>query len=341
MYFSREGRITGLKARTKGSRRDSSRAKRALSIDLSAEFSSFQSIFRDHGFPVAGAVDFELAHPEYQKHAARYQAWIENGSHANMEYLKRGLERRLNPKLVFPELESVFTVLKPYSPHPVGDGNIRYARYLDGPDYHEAMKDGLAAAIEAAKKTLMLPENFQYKICVDTSSVLERTWAVLSGLGWVGKNTLFIHPQWGSYVFIGVIFTNLKMQLAPKLLPDYCGNCSRCLQACPTQAFIEPHYLESQKCISYLTLEKRGPWEKAYDTQGFVAGCDVCQEVCPYNSKRVKSTPVESSASYLITNIEKLLAETESEYRTRVNGTALARIKFQDFKRNLLAVHKK
>jgi epoxyqueuosine reductase len=145
----------------------------------------------------------------------------------------------------------------------------------------------------------------------------------------------------GSYVFIGVIFTNQKFELAPELLPDYCGNCSRCLQACPTQALIEPHYLESNQCISYLTLEKRGGWEKNYDTRGFVAGCDICQEVCPYNSKRVKSTPLETPSAYLVTDLEILLAETEVEYRARVAGTALSRIKFQDFKRNLLAVHKK
>ena len=292
-----------------------------------------KTIFKNHQFPISGVVDYELAHPQYQAHALRYQQWIQNESHGEMAYLSRGLDRRLNPKLVFPELKSVLVVGKPYSPHPVGSEQIRYARYLNGPDYHEAMKASLQDAMLEIKQTL--GPAFLYKICVDTSAVLERSWAALTGMGWIGKNTLFIHPEYGSYLFLGVVFTNFEFQAEPKTHPDYCGHCTRCLVSCPTQAFTEPHYLESKKCISYLTLEKRGEWKEQFDTKGFVAGCDLCQEVCPYNLKIVKRTPHEAPASYLITDEAYLKNETKEQYQARVKGTALSRIKFEDFKRNI------
>jgi epoxyqueuosine reductase len=300
-----------------------------------AHFDSIQTRLNAANFPIVGAVDYERALPLYAEHAERYRQWIENGSQGEMAYLARGLERRLNPKLVYPDLQSVITVARPYSPHPVGTGEVRYARYLNGPDYHEKMKADLAQALDGVE--------FDYKICVDTSAVLERSWGVLTGLGWVGKNTLLIHPQHGSYLFIGVIFTNQIFGRDPLLLKDYCGSCSRCMSECPTQAIEPAHYVESRKCISYLTLEKRGPFAESIDTKGFVAGCDLCQEVCPYNSKAVKRTPPGGALEYLNTDLEYLLKESEMDYQLRVKGTALSRIKFIDFKRNLsqIETHKK
>jgi epoxyqueuosine reductase len=164
--------------------------------------------------------------------------------------------------------------------------------------------------------------------------VLERTWAVLAGLGWIGKNTLLIHPQLGSYVFIGVVFLSREFGFLPEPLKDYCGPCTRCLGACPVGALAD-HDLDSRKCISYLTLEKRGPFQEKPELHGYVAGCDLCQEVCPYNTKAVRRTPVAGLAPHLVLDAAKLERETESEYRERIRGTALSRVKFPDFKRNL------
>lgn len=288
------------------------------------------------GFPAAGAVDFESARTHYEAHAQKYAEWIERGFHGSMEYLARGKERRLNPQLVFPELQSVITVLKPYSSHPVGNEDLRYARYLNGRDYHDVLKNQLEDAMTHARTKNILPESFKYKIAVDTSAVLERTWGALTGLGWIGKNTLLIHPQLGSYTFIGVIFTNAIFNRDPVMLNDYCGSCTRCLSACPTQA-LEPHELDARKCISYLTLEKRGEWESKISTSGFLAGCDLCQEVCPFNTKAVKYAPPQERASHLVLEKSRLEQETEEEYRARVKGTALSRVKYADFKRNLSA----
>jgi epoxyqueuosine reductase len=299
-------------------------------------WNEFSKALNDSGFPVSGAVDYLRAKQNYSSHADRYSNWISSGLQGDMKYLERGLSRRLDPTLVFPELKSVIAVLRPYPPHPVGTEDLRYARYLNGPDYHDTMKSSLEEAFQLLRARGMLPTGFQYKICVDTSAVLERTWAALCGLGWIGKNTLLIHPVLGSYVFIGVVFTNFEFGKAPSLLKDYCGNCTRCLSACPTEA-LRSHELDSKKCISYLTLEKRGEWEKEIPTAGFVAGCDLCQEACPYNLKIVKNTPVTEAAPYLITDVERLFGEDENGYLARIQGTALGRIKFPDFKRNLRA----
>ncbi len=300
-------------------------------------FSSILPAFEAEGFPLAGAVDFNLAKNYYAEHANRYQEWIQSQKQGEMAYLERGLARRLDPKLVFPELKSVIVVAKPYSPHAVESNGLRYARYLNGPDYHEEMQAALSRSFKTLSEGCLLPPDFKFKICVDTSAVLERTWAAICGLGWIGKNTLLINPQLGSYLFLGVIFTNAQFNESPKLLKDYCGNCTRCLSACPTGA-LSNHDLDARKCISYLTLEKRGEWEQKYPLKGFLAGCDLCQEVCPYNTKPVRNVPLGVQASYLELDQATLQNETEEQYRERVSGTALSRIKYQDFKRNLKAV---
>jgi epoxyqueuosine reductase len=286
-----------------------------------------------HHFPLVGSVDYDTISPLYSLHGERFRHWIEKKFHGEMAYLQRGLERRLNPKLVFPELKSVIVVARPYPVQSVGSENLRYARYLNGADYHDSMKQDLEAVFKDS--------GFQYKICVDTSAVLERTWAALAGIGWIGKNTLLIHPQYGSYLFLGVVLTDQKFNQEFKPLKDYCGNCERCLKSCPTEAIVAPHMLDARKCISYLTLEKRGTWDQEVDVKGFVAGCDLCQEVCPFNQKPVKNNTDETISDYLILDESRLMNESKIEYESRVKGTALGRIKFPDFKRNLNAALKK
>jgi epoxyqueuosine reductase len=179
----------------------------------------------------------------------------------------------------------------------------------------------------------------KWKVCVDTSAVLERSWAVLAGLGWLGKNTLLIHPRLGSYFFIGVVLINREIGHGPSPLPDYCGNCARCLEACPTKAFPEPHLLDATRCIAYLTLEKRGDLaldESARRGLGtWIAGCDVCQEVCPFNLKAAKS-PIETpDRAIALDTWKELLEESPESYRERIKNSALSRVKSAQFSRNL------
>jgi len=301
-------------------------------INVQKTFDELKLQLQEKNFPLVGAVDFEDITSLYSAHGEHYQKWIENSYHGEMAYLSRGLERRLNPKLVFPKLQSGVVVARPYPVQPVGNEKIRYSRYLNGVDYHESMKADL--------DEVFLKSGFEYKVCVDTSAVLERSWAVFAGLGWIGKNTLLIHPQLGSYLFLGVVFIDQPLHQPIQVLKDYCGNCEKCLQGCPTQAIVEPHQVDARKCISYLTLEKRGDWNEPVNTAGFLAGCDLCQEVCPYNTKAVKNLSSTTVADYLLLEKEKLLNETKEEYLNRVNGTALSRISYLDFKRNLNSVIK-
>lgn len=298
---------------------------------------------KEHGFPLAGALD--LSEASLDSHIAAYDRWLANGYAGAMSYLERGRDRRADPRLVFPEAKSILCVAWPYSSKPAGAENHatgpRYSRYLRSGDYH---KD-IAARLEAmmvrineawtAKGTAKL----NWKVCVDTSAVLERTWAALAGLGWIGKNKLLIHPQYGSYLFLAEVFLSEETGAKPNPMPSYCGNCTRCLDACPAKAFTPEGLLDSNRCISYLTLEKRGEFDAPLEIQSktgtWIAGCDICQEVCPFNTK-VSKRPLElDDAAISIKDWETLLMETEEQYRERVKGSALNRVKPAQFRRNL------
>lgn len=294
---------------------------------------------REAGFPLVGAVDLKLATEAFREHGERYAEWIEKGHHGEMAYLERGLARRLDPTLVFPAAKSVVVCAIPYRRSSVTDDekSPRYARYLQGPDYHERLPELLTRALAE------WGEDAKYKICVDTSAVLERSWAALAGLGWIGKNTLLIHPQLGSYLFVATILLDRETGLGPNPLPNYCGNCNACIEGCPTTAILKAGELDARKCISYLTLEKRGEWtgiseETKRKMGGWVAGCDVCQEVCPYNRKPSRldeSWPADDRDSALVVDWPRLAEESEEEYRERVQKSSLSRVKYPEMRRNV------
>lgn len=305
---------------------------------LKSLFSEIQSA----GFPLVSAVDFKyVLEPQedgspalFSTHINRYENWIEDKKHGEMGYLERGLERRRDPRTLMPKAQSMITLAIPYRrTPPKTESGIRYARYLQGADYHKEIPQRLEPILKSFQHAeLKIP--LEWKICVDTSAILERSWAAITGLGWIGKNTLLINPQYGSYLFLAEILLNLETGEKPKLLKDYCGNCTRCLTACPTEA-LNSHDLDSNKCISYLTLEKRGP--VVVDNKTWVAGCDICQEVCPFNSKPTKlpETWSEAENPALVTEALRLQNETEAEYKMRIRDSSLSRIKYIDFKRNL------
>jgi epoxyqueuosine reductase len=293
----------------------------------------------EEGFPLAGSVDLEKA--DLSKHVERYDEWIANGHAGSMEYLVRGRDRRADPKLVYSKAQSVFCVALPYPapPAPTNAFEPRYARYLNGGDYHKTIPPRLERVLGRAKATTGLSE-LEWKICVDTSAVLERAWAEMTGLGWIGKNSLLIHPKYGSYLFLAEAFLSLPTGKAPTRVPNYCGNCTRCLDACPTKAFTRPGTLDSNRCVSYLTLEKRGALslepEIARGIGTWVAGCDICQEVCPFNTKPARaSEQTESSGATTVRTWEALLSEKEEDYIARVQNSALKRVKPPQFRRNL------
>lgn len=311
------------------------------------------------GIPLAAWVDIDLANqsPTPQQnisaHFARYSEWIANGMHGEMKYLERGLERRGNPRLLLPSAESILCIAIPYARNSevaLDPNRPRFARYISGPDYHEFLKEKLDRIFVKLERTFSghTPAPLKWKVCVDTSALLERSWAALAGLGWIGKNTLLIHPKLGSYLFLGFVLTNLKSEKAPHLLPDYCGKCERCISGCPTRAITEAHTLDSRKCISYLTLEKRGVLDPVTSPRPerlgtWVAGCDVCQEVCPFNLKPLKldeTWPSDPTTPLLSMSYDQLKKMTEEEYGALTKGSAIERIKYPDFMRNLQRAEK-
>ena len=306
-------------------------------------FEKLQHSAKENGFPVSGGVDLEKAWDYFEDHAQFFQQWLDRGYDGSMSYLRNRRDERMDPTKLYPEAKSVFCVMYPYSTKPRGPSSsvegVRYARYLQGKDYHIVLKQGLKNVLASTQNEF---EGFDGKICVDTNAVLERTWAAFSGLGWIGKNTMLIHPKWGSYFFIGVMVLNQTLDQSPELLPDYCGHCERCLKGCPTQAFPKAKTLDATQCISYWTLEKReelnlDPSQKQ-KIGNWVAGCDICQEVCPFNFKRVKQEANEEDTdqgAIRLNRWESLLTEGNRQYRKRVKHSALNRVKPEQFQRNL------
>lgn len=241
------------------------------------------------GFAAAGVCD---ARPT--EYATELRNWLAEKRQGQMSYLSEQLDERLDPGLVLRNVRSVIMVADLYAERRLqvvteksDEPSGRIARYAQGRDYHEVIRRRLHKLADALRATFPTHE---FRSFVDTAPVLEREYASRAGLGWRAKNTLIIHPQLGSYMLLGGVFTTLDLPTLEPPTPDHCGTCTRCIDACPTQAISPPpdSFVDARRCISYLTIEHEGPIEpglaKAMDD--WVFGCDVCQEVCPHNSPR-------------------------------------------------------
>ncbi len=241
---------------------------------------SVRRLAQECGFELAG-----VAAAEPLRDFDRYREWTEKGFAGEMRYLTdRRAEVRRDPRNLLESARSILCVGKLYNTEGPSDGAV--SRYAWGEDYHRVMREGLERLVE-----LLAAEAgpFESKICVDTAPLLERSYARQAGLGWIGKNTCLIHEPLGSWFFLGEIVTSLEIEAdAPPA--DRCGTCTRCIDACPTQAIVpaDDHWtIDSRRCISYLTIELRGPIpeEQREGIGTHVFGCDICQEVCPWNWK--------------------------------------------------------
>ena len=245
---------------------------------------------RECGFELAGVAAAEPA-----EDFARYQEWVEKGFAGEMRYLTdRRAEVRGDPRNLLEGARSIICVGKLYNTPGPSDPLI--SRYAWGGDYHRVMRNGLERLVDLLRGEA---GSFTYKICVDTAPLLERSYARDAGLGWIGKNTCLIHEPLGSWFFLGEVVTSLELEpdVAP---PDRCGTCTRCIDACPTEAIVldqEGQWtLDSRRCISYFTIELRGsiPEEHREQMGAHVFGCDICQDVCPWNSR----APVSEEAAF-------------------------------------------
>ena len=268
-------------------------------------------------------------------HADFVRSWVEEGHAGTMSYLGRGLAKRLDPALVLSGARGVVTVGYPYRPvrPPAIDWQAelrgRIAAYALGPDYH----DVVLAKLERLAAEIRAHAGAATRAYVDTGPVLEREWAHRGGLGWFGKNTTILHQQQGSWFFLGEIFTDCQFAPEP-IVADHCGTCRRCLDLCPTRALKDGYLLDARLCISYLTIEYRGaiPRELRSPMGEWIFGCDICQEVCPWNEK----TGEEASASDdLFPYLPDLLTLDAQGYRRRFGASAVSRAKRDCLLRNV------
>jgi epoxyqueuosine reductase len=295
------------------------------------------------GFDRAGVAGLEPL-----EHGEALAQWLDRGDQAGMEYLNRRIEARLDPSQVFPGARSVLFVALQYhplykedgerQPEPPGDLWRRVARYARGRDYHDVMGLRLRALEERIREAFPGCETRRY---VDTGPVLERELAARGGLGVVGKNTMLLHPEGGSWFLLGEIFLSLDVVTsgAPdQPLADLCANCTLCLEACPTGALPEPYRLDSNRCISYWTIEHRGPLppEARRLVGGWVFGCDVCQEVCPWNARPAGSVhpEMELPPERAELDLARLLRLPREEYVERFRGSPMKRAKLEGLQRN-------
>lgn len=264
--------------------------------------------------------------------------WLTRGYHASMAWMARTAERRADLRRVLPGARSVISVaMNYYHPHAHNEccGELKVSRYAWGEDYHRIVGQRL----ESLKQHLdnLCPESKSITY-VDTGPVMEKAVAQRAGLGWVGKNTCLITREYGSWVFLGEVITTAELP-ADQTHTDFCGSCSRCIEACPTDAFPEPYVLDSGRCISYWTIEHRGdiPEELAAHFDGWIFGCDICQDVCPWN-KFARVSEVEEFAptrDCLCPPAERWSSLTPEEFRAEFANSPILRTKSEGLARNI------
>ena len=258
-----------------------------------------------------------------------------------MGYLQQHFNKRVDTRVLFEGASSVVVVALSYhrrdEPHgqPAPAGKGRVAMYAWGEDYHTVLKDKLHALADRLHE--QIPESFETKVCVDTVPLVEREVAAAAGVGWIGKNTMSLHPALGSYFFLGEIITTLELQ-PDEPMADHCGTCTACLDACPTQAFPKPYEMDASRCISYLTIEHRGEISDALQNQmgDWVFGCDVCQQVCPHNhaAPETREPRFEVRPPSPRPDLGEIIHWKTDDYRSNLRGSAIKRAKLNMLQRN-------
>jgi epoxyqueuosine reductase len=292
---------------------------------------------RDFGFDACGiapADDF----PELKF----FREWLSRGYAGDMAYLHRSAARRADVRAVLPSARSVivtatnYNTNRPYSTEFASDARAHIARYAWGHDYHDVIGRRLDRLLEWMRE--QSPEPFEARVYVDTGPVQERVYAQYAGIGWIGKNTCLIHPTLGSWIFLAEIICSLPLDRdAPAF--DQCGTCTLCLDACPTHALVDPGVLDATRCISYLTIEHRG--DVSADLRAAVGshvyGCDICQEVCPWNAV-VPCSPDpawQPRPAWDGIDVRSLAQRTDDELADAMRGSAMRRAKVQGLRRNI------
>ncbi len=271
-----------------------------------------------------------------EEEVKNFENWLKNGFHGEMQYLENHFDKRLNPKLLVPGAKSVISLLYSYYPHKLQkheDAPV-ISKYAYGEDYHFVLKDKMRELTDFIRKEI---GDVAGRAFTDSAPVFDKKWAELSGIAWHGKHSNMLTKK-GSFFFIGELIIDLELEY-DKPMNSYCGTCTRCIDACPTQAITEPYVVDARKCISYLTIEFKGnlPEELKNKFQNRVFGCDICQDVCPHNRKPLFHNEDRFfPSSELIEMTEAEWHEiTEDVFKKLFKKSAVKRTKFKGLKRNL------
>ncbi|PIQ08185.1 MAG: tRNA epoxyqueuosine(34) reductase QueG [Ignavibacteriales bacterium CG18_big_fil_WC_8_21_14_2_50_31_20] len=285
------------------------------------------------GFDLVGFADSTTLNEE----VSNLKNWLINGFNSKMSYMERNIEKRLDVKEILPSAKSVISLALNY--YVKGEFSNNYqngkiSRYAWGTDYHYIIWEKLGQLISELK---VIDNNFEAKSYVDTGPVMDKAWAVRSGIGWQGKNSNILNKQIGSWFFIATIVTNYNFSVS-KIVTDHCGKCMACIDACPTNAIVEPYIIDANKCISNLTIENKDeiPIEFKGKFKGWIFGCDICQDVCPWNQKFSTATKIPE---FLIgenreIDLQSVSKLTNSEFKKKYVSSPIYRAKAKGLKRN-------
>lgn len=270
--------------------------------------------------------------------ALRLERWLKLGMHGSMQYMENYFEQRVDPTRLLPGAKSVITLLKNYYPQKLQKSDVpKISKYAFGKDYHEVIKKQLSLLLRLMKEHI---GEINGRGFVDSAPVLERTWAQRSGLGWIGKNGNLITKQSGSFYFIATLITDLELVYDDPFVKDYCGTCTKCIDACPTEAILPDKVIDGSRCISYFTIELKEqliPGEMKGKFDSWMFGCDVCQDVCPWNrfSRSHHEADFTPIPEILNLSMNEWEAMTEENFRKIFIDSPLRRSGFKGIQRNL------
>lgn len=284
------------------------------------------------GFDFCGISKAEFLEEE----APRLEAWLNSKMHGKMEYMENHFDKRLNPTLLVDDAKSVVSLLYNYYPKQTQNTEApKISKYAYGRDYHEIIKEKLNEFLNTLKEKI---GDVNGRVFVDSAPVLDKAWAKKSGLGWIGKNANLINKQQGSFFFIAELIIDLDLEYDGPM-QDYCGTCTRCIDACPTEAIVEPFIVDGSKCISYLTIELKDaiPNEFKNKMDNWAFGCDVCQDVCPWNRFSMPHNEIQFNNQTGLLNLtnDEWYEITEETFSVIFKNSALKRTKYKGLKRNL------
>ncbi len=276
---------------------------------------------------------------EEKKH---YEDWISKGYHADMSYLDKNFDKKEDIRLLFDGAESVIALAYPYNTGVQHKSEYaKISRYAWGTDYHDIIKKKLKQI--AGYISELVPDS-EHRVYVDTGPTMDRQWAIKAGLGWQGKSGNVINPQYGSYFFIGLIISSINFE-SGQIIKDYCGKCTACLDSCPTGAIVSPEIVDSNKCIAYWTIEAKPeieiPVEISNNLNGWAYGCDICQDVCPWNKKAEQNCydellfPRKGETNFDPNQIHSM---SDEDFRQRFSKSPIKRTKLDGIKRNFRAL---